>query len=260
MDGTMNILLNGYAGQMGRAVCQLCGSGSVSISAGVDPNLSDAAFPTYKSFEECTVDENVDAIIDFSNHASTPSLLSFAEKHGLPTVIATTGHTEEERLLIQELSAKVPVFFSSNYSFGVAVLLKVCKEVAALIGGEADIEIIEKHHNRKVDAPSGTALSIARGMQQQIDHSTELVFDRSSRHTRRSQNEIGISSVRAGNIVGEHEVLFCWGDEMLSLKHNANNRIVFAEGAIRAARFLMNKKHGLYTMDDMISEYLSRME
>ena len=246
----MRIILNGYAGRMGKEVSELCHSSDAEIVAGIDQRTIDVPFPTYTTLEQCDV--QADVLIDFSNHSSTSSLVSFAASRRIPVVIATTGHTKEEQDQIDLLAKTVPVFQSSNMSVGISVLSAICKEITAAVGSDADIEIIEKHHNQKLDAPSGTALAIAREIQSVQDERGDLVYDRSKRHEKRTPGEIGISSVRAGNIVGEHEVLFAWGNEVLSVKHTASGRGVFAEGALRAANFIVGKEPGLYNMNDLL--------
>lgn len=247
----MRIILCGYSGRMGQAVTKLCEGSDDIIVAGIDQRQARAEFPTYTSFSQCL--EKADVVIDFSNHLATEAVIGFALSNSYPVVIATTGQSEEEQRMIDRASEKIPVFQSSNLSIGVSLLTKLCKESAAVVGTFSDIEIVEKHHNQKLDAPSGTALSIAHDIQKALDHDTQLIFDRTGRRQKRQQEEIGISSVRAGNIVGEHEILFCWGDEIISLKHTALSRSIFAEGALRAAGFILSKNPGLYNMNDLIS-------
>ena len=248
----MRIILNGYAGRMGKAVIEICQTHGIEIIAGIDQKKIDEPFATYASLQECQM--QADVLVDFSNHDSTFAVADFAESHCMPVVIATTGQTEDEQARIQSLSKTVPVFQSSNMSFGISILSDICKEITSAVGTDADIEIIEKHHNQKKDAPSGTALSIAHEIQESLDDKGNLVFDRSTRHEKRVPREIGISSVRAGNIVGEHEVLFAWGNEILSVKHTALGREVFAEGALRAAAFIISQTPGLYSMKDLLKE------
>lgn len=221
----------------------------VEIIAGVDAFTSEGMpFPCAASFDDACTD--ADVIIDFSHHSCTGDLLSFAVANNLPLVLATTGQTDEERKAIAKASEKIPLFFASNYSLGVALLIELAKKAAAAMPG-AEIEIIEKHHNRKVDAPSGTALSIAEAISS-VRPDSFVVSGRSGNSCRRKPNEIGISAVRMGNIVGEHEVLIGTPNQTISLKHEAHSRALFAEGAISAALFLIEKEPGLYTMEDLV--------
>lgn len=248
----MDLILTGACGRMGCAVAQAAPLFGARVVAGVDSLRKPCGFPVYETPEEIT--ECADVIVDFSSHTLTPSLVRFASERGLPAVICTTGHDEAELKQIGELSGLVPVFRSGNMSLGINVMLRVCREIAGLLGGKADIEIVEKHHNRKLDAPSGTAIMIAEAIREALPGETELVFDRTDRREERPGNEIGISSIRGGNIVGEHEVLFCFGNEVLTLKHTALGRSVFAEGAIRAASFLLGRAPGLYSMKDLLED------
>ncbi len=245
----MNILLNGSQGYMGREVVKLCNEGfrGARLAFGVDPCGSEAQ---YQSLDQITSVDEIDCIIDFSNHNATGSLLDFAVKHNLPLVLATTGQTLQEIEDIKDAAKKIPLFYSRNMSLGIALLIELAKTAAAAMP-DADIEIIEKHHNRKVDAPSGTALMIG-------DAICEIRPDAYANIGRgglgkRDVNEIGIHSIRMGNIVGEHEVIIGTGCQTITLKHEAHTRGLFAEGAIAAADFLIGQRPGLYEMRDMIS-------
>lgn len=248
----MKILLSGCCGHMGKEVIKAAKTmfQDADIVAGVDA-MSDgsAPFPCYPSFDDAPAD--VDLIIDFSHHSCTNALLAFAVKNEIPLVLATTGQTDEEKKAIYDASDKIPLFFTTNYSMGVALLIEMAKKVAAVLP-EAEIEIIEKHHDRKVDAPSGTALSIAEAICQVRPQAT-IVSGRSGNSCKRTKEEIGICSVRMGNIVGEHEVLVGTPSQTISLKHEAHSRALFAEGALSAAAFLVDKGAGLYTMEDLVS-------
>lgn len=246
----MEILLSGLCGFMGRAVENLADKGycGAHLKAGVDINPAGANVPCADSFD--TADSDVDVIIDFSHHSATKPLLDFAIKNNLPVVLATTGQTEEEKFAIVKASKQIPLFFAANYSVGVALLIELAKQVAAAMP-DAQIEIIEKHHNRKLDAPSGTALSIANAITE-VRQNSEIHIGRSG-HGKRSDSEIGIHSVRLGNIVGEHEVIIGTPSQTITLKHEAHSRELFAEGALQAARFLVGKPAGLYDMKDIIS-------
>ena len=244
----MNIILSGCGGHMGRNVIDVTEKlDDVWVVAGVDPFCKDdLGFPCYSSFDEVT--EDADVIIDFSHHSLTGALTAFAESRNIPLVIATTGQTEEEKDIIFNASNNIPLFFAANYSLGVALLIDMAKKVAAAMP-EAEIEIIEAHHNRKLDAPSGTALAIAEGIKE-VRKEAEINMGRSG-NGRRTPSEIGVSSIRMGNIVGIHEVMIGTDNQTITLKHEAHNRALFAEGAVSAARFLVNQEAGLYKMDDL---------
>ena len=221
----------------------------VEIIAGVDAFNGDGMpFPCAASFDDACTD--ADVIIDFSHHSCTNDLLSFAVANRIPLVLATTGQTDEERKAIIDASGKIPLFFAANYSIGIALLIELAKKTAAAMPN-AEIEIIEKHHDRKVDAPSGTALAIAEAISS-VRPDSFVVSGRSGNSCKRKPNEIGISAIRMGNIVGEHEVLIGTPNQTISLKHEAHSRALFAEGAISAALFLKDKEPGQYTMDDLI--------
>ncbi|MBQ8689697.1 MAG: 4-hydroxy-tetrahydrodipicolinate reductase [Clostridia bacterium] len=249
----MNILLNGICGHMGQEVVALADTGlrGCVLTAGVDPNANDDyPVPVYRNFDEITSVDGIDCIIDFSHHSCAPQLLEFAASHGIPTVVATTGHTDDELAAIYSAAARIPVFFSANMSLGVALLVELAK-TAALAMPEAEIEIIEKHHNRKIDAPSGTAIMIANAI---CDVRPDAYANTGrSGHGKRSPNEIGIHAVRMGNIVGEHEVIVGTQNQTITLKHEAHSRALFAEGAIAAADFIITKAPGLYDMKSLVS-------
>lgn len=247
----INILLTGYCGFMGREVKRIADeSADLSVTAGVDPQADGREdVPCAKSFEQA--DRTAHCIIDFSNHACTKDLLDFAVGAGMPAVIATTGQTEDEIAMIKEASKKIPIFFSANMSLGIALLAELAKKTAAAMPG-ADIEIIEKHHNRKLDAPSGTAKLLFDSIKE-ARPTAYPVMGRGGQ-AKREKNEIGMHSLRMGNVVGEHEVIISTASQTISLKHEAHNRALFAEGAIAAARFLTGKSAGLYTMNDMVKE------
>ncbi len=247
----MNILICGIGGRMGREVLKLAEEGyrgAVPV-AGYDISpVAIEAVPVYNDLSQ--VKENPDVIIDFSHHAGTKTLLKYAVANGIPTVVATTGHTEEELALIKKCATQIPLFHSANMSLGVALLVELAK-ITARTFPDADIEIIEKHHNRKLDAPSGTALLLANAIKS-VRQSLNFVFGRSG-NAKRTENEIGIHAVRMGNIVGEHEVIVGTDTQTITLKHEAHSRSLFAEGAIAAAEFLVNRPAGLYDMNRMIT-------
>lgn len=247
----MKILLNGICGRMGKEVEKLALTGyrGAELVGGVDPNGETASVPVFADFDSVNVD--FDCIVDFSFHASAPALCEYAKKVGKPVIIATTGHTDEEKKIIEETSKTVPVFWSANMSLGIALLAELAK-TAAKTFPEADIEIIEKHHNRKLDAPSGTALMIAKELKK-VRQKAKFVLGRSG-NGKREPDEIGISAVRRGNIVGIHEVYVSTDSQTITLKHEAHSRALFAEGGISAARFLLGKPAGLYDMNSIVTE------
>ena len=247
----MDIILCGCGGHMGRAVAEAAAAAGHRIVAGVD-RCTDGSFPfpVYPTAEAAT--EKADVRIDFSHPSALHGVLAAATDRGLPAVIATTGLDDAQIAAIRETATKIPVFFSSNMSVGVAVLAALTKKAAAVLGGDFDIELVEMHHNRKLDAPSGTALMLADAARQGLAHPVEYVYDRHDRRQKRAPEEIGISSVRGGNIIGEHQVIFAGGDEVLTLTHRAQSRSIFAAGALRAAAFLLEQPAGLYTMDALV--------
>lgn len=248
----MNILLNGISGFMGREVARLCESNyrGSSLALGVDPNGGDSFVPIYLSLDDIITLDGVDCIIDFSHHSVTPALLDFAIENSLPLVLCTTGHTEDEIRQINNAAESIPIFYSGNMSVGIALLIELAKTTAKAFP-EAEIEIIEKHHDRKIDAPSGTALMLANAICE-VRPEAYANCGRSGQG-KRDFNEIGIHSIRMGNIVGEHEVIVATQNQTISLKHEAHSRALFAEGAIAAADYLVGKPSGLYNMKTMLS-------
>jgi len=246
----MKILINGIGGRMGAEVKKMVLDGyrSSELCAGVDINpVKIDEVPVYTSWADVT--EKADVIIDFSHHSATEALLAFATEKSIPVVLATTGHDEREAKLIAEAAKKIPLFHSANMSLGIALLCELAKTTAKTFP-DADIEIIEKHHNRKLDAPSGTALLLAREIQKIREHAF-FSFGRQGQ-AKREKNEIGVHAIRMGNIVGEHEVIVSTDTQTITLKHEAHNRSLFAEGAIAAADFICGKTAGLYDMYSII--------
>ena len=249
----LNIMLCGCGGRMGAALTAAATAAGDRIVAGVDINPTAAnSYPVYTSAEEFS--GRADVIVDFSHHAALSGLLAYAMRTATPIVICTTGHSDEELAEMKAASAHVPVFFSRNMSLGINLLMALCRKAAATLGADFDVEIIEKHHNKKLDAPSGTALMLADCIKE-ADTSAEhpYVYERQSIRRARERGEIGISAVRGGTIVGEHEVLFCGKDEIITLSHSAASREVFATGALRAAHFMAGKSAGFYNMDDVVN-------
>lgn len=247
----IKVILSGCGGRMGKAVAAAVGN-EVRIVAGVDVNAAsiDASdFPIYESITEFS--DKADVIVDFSHHSALPSLLDYAKATKTPVVVATTGHTDEELALMREAAKSVAIFHSGNFSIGINLIINLAKQAARTLGADFDIEIIEKHHNKKLDAPSGTALMIANAVADEREES-EYIYDRHSVRKAREPKEIGIHSVRGGSIVGEHEVIFAGANEIVSISHSAASREIFANGALRAAIYLAGKSAGLYSMTDLI--------
>lgn len=250
-----NIIVCGINGRMGKAIEEYCkNSEDYLIVAGVDVSLGvPHEFPTVSSINE--IDAAADAVIDFSHHSCSSSLCEYAIKTGTPVIFCTTGYNDEELTLLSETAKKAPVFRSGNMSVGINLLIELSKKAAAVLEG-FDAEIIEKHHNQKLDAPSGTALMLADGIKS-VRTDSEYIYDRTTVRRKRTSTEIGIHSVRGGSIVGEHEVLFAGRNENVVLKHSALSREVFADGALKAAAFMKGKPAGMYSMSDVLRPVLS---
>lgn len=248
----IKVILSGSGGRMGAFVADgIEKENEMQVVAGVDKFNNAQKFPVFKNFSEITND--ADIIIDFSNPALLDSLLDFAISKKIPVVLATTGYSDEEISKIKEASKLIPIFFTFNMSLGVNLICSLAKKAASVLGNSFDVEIIEKHHNQKLDAPSGTAIMLANAVNSAFDNKMNYEYDRHSKRQKRSQNEIGIHSVRGGTIVGEHEVIFAGKDEVVSVSHSAFSREVFAVGAIRAAKFLFGKDNGIYDMNDIMN-------
>lgn len=247
------ILLSGANGKMGQAVSRVAAqSDLLTICAGLDINTQPHFdYPVYDDLSQVT--EQVDVIIDFSHPAMLDRILDWATQHEVPAVICTTGLTTEQISRIQYEAKRIPIFFSANMSLGVNLLIDLVTRAAKILEDNFDIEIIEKHHNQKLDAPSGTALAIADAVADTVSYPAEYVYDRHSVRKKRDKREIGLHAVRGGTIVGEHEVLFAGTDEVISIKHAATSKEVFAVGAVRAALFIKEQKPGLYAMKDLIA-------
>ena len=247
------IIISGCNGHMGRVVEALCNADpDVEVVAGFDiVGSSDRAFPVYSS--PSFFSGEADAVIDFSSPAALNGLLDFAKTRKIPLVLATTGYTPEQIAQIGAAALEVPIFRSANMSLGINVLLELVKKAANVLGDSYDIEIVERHHRRKVDAPSGTALMIADAAASACGHESEYVFERHSVRQPREKKEIGISAVRGGTIVGEHEIIFAGHDEVMEIKHTALSRDIFASGAIEAAKFIGGiTQPGIYDMSCLI--------
>ncbi len=248
----MKIIINGILGAMGKEVEKLVREGyrGSVLAHGVDISARDAHVDYPISALIADAPEDADCIIDFSHHSCTKDLLEHAISHNIPLVIATTGQTEEEKEMIYKAAKQIPLFFASNYSLGIALLIELAKKTAEAMP-DAEIEIVEYHHDRKLDAPSGTALTIAKEVAS-VRQGSDIISGRSGMK-KREHSDIGISSVRLGNIVGIHEVLISTGNQTITLKHEAGSRALFAEGALDAAAFLQGKGPGLYDMKSLLN-------
>lgn len=249
----LKIIISGCNGHMGRVVEELCNADSqVEVVAGFDIlGNNDRNFPIFTSPAQFTGD--ADAVIDFSSPAALDGLLEFAKATKTPLVLATTGYSPEQIAKIGAAALEVPIFRSANMSLGINVLIELVKKAASVLGDSYDIEIVERHHRRKVDAPSGTALMIADAAASACGHETEYVFERHSVRHPREKKEIGISAVRGGTIVGEHEIIFAGHDEVMEIKHTALSREIFAQGAVEAAKFMASiTAPGLYDMSQLV--------
>ncbi|MBO6108710.1 MAG: 4-hydroxy-tetrahydrodipicolinate reductase [Eubacterium sp.] len=247
------IILCGCSGAMGRMITGLCEEDNdVRIVAGVDVKPDrDSKYPIFESISDCDIE--ADAVIDFSRPEALHDILNYCEERQLGAVLCTTGYDDEQIKDIEDASKKFAILRSANMSLGINVLIKLLKEAANVFSSEGfDIEIVEKHHNRKVDAPSGTALALADAVNDACDTDFEYVYDRSGRREKRSSSEIGISAVRGGTIVGDHDVIFAGTDEVITFSHRAYSRAVFGKGAIAAARFIVGREAGMYDMSDVI--------
>ena len=243
------ILLCGAMGKMGRQVALLAAENGFEITAGIDQAAEGAAasFPVYPGFDS-PICEEADVIVDFSRPAALEGLLRYAVSKNLPCVLCSTGYGEKENGMIREASASIPLFISANMSQGVYALKKLIA-IARQLLPQADIEIIEKHHRYKDDAPSGTAKALLEALS---DENTTLCYGREGTNTRRQNGEIGVHAVRGGTVCGDHEVDFFLNDEIVTLTHHAQSRAIFASGAIKAARFIIGQKPGIYGMDEMM--------
>lgn len=249
-----SIILCGCNGHMGKVICSVVAArNDCKIVAGVDlNNVSEQGFPVYKNINECK--EDADVIIDFSHPSALDSVLEYSVNTKTPVVIAATGYSEQQKNQIAEASKKTAVFFTYNMSLGINLLVELAQKATKVLGGEFDIEIVEKHHNQKIDAPSGTALMLADAISEVHDEVLKYEYDRHSKREKRSKNEIGIHAVRGGTIVGEHEVIFAGRDEIITLSHSARSKEVFAVGAVNAAVFMTDKENGMFAMKDLLEE------
>lgn len=246
------IILSGCNGKMGQVISRLVADDdSIEIVCGYDINTTQKNdYPVVDDFSK--FDGKVDVIIDFSNPESMDKIVEYCKCTGTSLVMATTGLSAEQISQLEDLSKSVAVFKTANLSIGVNLLVELVKKAAQILEGDFDIEVVEKHHNQKVDAPSGTALMIADAMSEVLKDKPHYVYDRHSVRKKRSKNEIGLHAIRGGTIVGEHDVIFAGNDEIIEIKHTAMSKEVFAVGAIRAAKFVAGKSAGMYSMQNMI--------
>ncbi len=249
----VRLILSGCNGKMGRMITSCVASRcDCEIVAGFDINTeSFGGYPVFANPMNCDV--QADAIIDFSHPSALEGVLKYADEHKLPVVVATTGLSADQIAAVQTMATRVPVFFSANMSLGISLLAELARKAAAVLGEDFDIEILEKHHNQKIDAPSGTALLLADALSESLSYQAEYVYDRHAVRQKRDHKEIGFSSIRGGTIVGEHDVIFAGRDEVITLSHSAASKEVFAVGAINAALFLIDKAAGYYSMADLVA-------
>lgn len=247
----LKILVNGCNGKMGQILCSLIEKDiDLSLVCGVDKTCTDNCnFPIYTDIS--MIKESIDIIIDFSIPEATLNILKYAKNNKIPIVIATTGLSEEQENILKSTSNDIPIFRSANMSYEISIMQKVLELLSPLLK-DSDIELIETHHNRKIDSPSGTALMLANTINSSLNNQYHYIYNRHEKREKREKNEIGISSIRGGNIVGEHTVQFFSEFETFEIKHTSYSRNVFAEGAIKAAKFLTSKTAGYYSMNDII--------
>ena len=249
------VIMHGCNGAMGQTITKIANDDEgVEIVAGIDiVDNRDNVYPVFTSIKDCNVE--ADVIIDFCSAKAMDALLDFCEEKKMPVVVCTTGLSEEQLERIKKLSKSVAVLKSANMSLGINTLFKLLQDAAKVLATAGyDVEIVEKHHNQKLDAPSGTALALADSINEAMDNQYEYIYDRSQKREKRGKKELGLSAVRGGTIVGEHEVIFAGIDEVIEFKHTAYSKAVFAKGSVSAAKFLAGKPAGLYDMRDVIAE------
>ncbi len=252
------IIISGCNGKMGQVVTRMCAERGFEIAAGFDISaVKKNDYPVYADPMEFS--GSADVVIDFSNPAAINGLLSYCKAKKMPIIICTTGYSAEQLEMIKQASSEIPIFKSGNMSVGINLLTSLVKKAAAVLGDSFDVEIVERHHRTKLDAPSGTAIMLADAAASALPHESEYVYERQSVRRLRDHKEIGISSVRGGTIVGEHEVIFAGTDEVIEFKHTAYSREVFANGAVTAAAFMAGiTKPGMYDMNDALADILNR--
>ena len=249
----INMIMHGCNGRMGQMITEIVANDpDIKIVAGVDINtVQKNDYPVFESMDKCDIE--ADVVVDFGNSAATEKLVADCIAKKLPIVLCTTGLSEEQLQLVKDSSEIIPMFKSANMSLGINLLQKILRDNASVLAEAGfDIEIVEKHHRMKLDAPSGTAIALADSVNEGLKEAKEYVYDRSPRRMKRPDTEIGISAVRGGTIVGDHDVIFAGEDEVVTFSHVAYSRAVFAKGAVQAAKFLAGKPCGMYDMSDVI--------
>ena len=248
------IVITGANGKMGNVLQSIIANrDDCEIVAGVDLNTSEnGKFPIYPSVFD--VKEKADVLIDFSNPVLLDDLLKYSKETGIALVIATTGYNDEQKKKISDAAKECPIFFTYNMSMGINLLANLAKKAVEILGNDFDIEIVEKHHNQKIDAPSGTALMLADAICEVTPEPMKYEYDRHSKREKRSKNEIGLHAIRGGTIVGEHDIIFAGRDEIITLSHSARSKEIFAVGAVNAAVYMNGKSAGMYDMKELINE------
>jgi len=247
----VKIILRGCNGKLGRAITQIAEVEGVEIVAGImNKTALPNTYPVYSSLSDCHVE--ADVIIDCSSSHAVSEILDFGKSKKLPIILCTTGLSKEDILLVHETAKEIPILHAPNMSVGITVMIKLLEETAKILYRDFDIEIIEKYHNQKVDTPSGTTHLLADAINEVLGNEYEYKYDRTLENKKREKNEIGISSIRGGTIVGEHEVIFAGLDEVIKINHTAYSRTIFAKGAMKGAKYLVKSKPGLYTMKEIV--------
>ncbi len=250
----IKVVLSGSSGAMGKAITETVGNHkNIEIICGFDRQTSNAPYPVVDNFDKIL--QAPDVVIDFSHPSVLSAELEYCTKNNIPLVLASTGFSSEQIKEIHAAAQKIPVFYTANMSLGVNLMDALCRQAAQVLSDQFDIEIVEKHHNQKVDAPSGTALLLANGMNEALENKYTYEFDRHAKRKKREQKEIGISSVRGGTIVGEHTVIFAGNNECIEIKHTAFSKNVFANGALKAAAWLTEQPAGLYDMKNFLKNF-----
>ena len=251
-NNVLRIIIHGYLGQMGQVISNLIANDeNFQLVAGIDKGAKNGVLPNVYG-DIADYKYTADVIIDFSNPSAIDNILKYAVNNNTALVIGTTGYGKEEMGKLEKAAKIIPIFYSANMSLGINLLLNLVSKTASILGEDFDIEIVEKHHNRKIDAPSGTAYMIADKINKEFQNEKTYNFGRYSKERRRNPNEIGIHAIRGGTIVGEHSVIFAGLDEILEIKHSANSKNIFGKGALEAAKFIFKQDCGLYSMKDLI--------
>lgn len=250
----IKIIMHGCNGKMGKVVCDIVKNDSeTEIAAGVDVTSGNTDFPVFTNIKDCNIE--ADVIIDFSTASAVPAVIEYAEENNIPAVICTTGLSQETEEMLNKASEKVAMFKSANMSVGINLIAAILKKYSSVLYDAGfDVEIVERHHNQKIDAPSGTAILLGDAVNESVGNELEYVYDRSQVRQKRDRKELGFSAVRGGTIVGDHEVIFAGKDEVIEFTHSAYSKEVFAVGAVKAAKFMNGKKAGKYDMQDVMSE------